>query len=248
MKSQYAMIIDSSKCIDCKACLAACKQVNDLPEDHWRNWIKYSEQDPQSAEPHLVHFQPGGCMQCNTPTCVEACPTRATYKDERDGTVKIDYGLCIGCGSCIPACPYGARYRNPITRKVDKCDFCDFWRNNFGLEPACVSTCPTKARIFGDIHDPKTRAYQVLRENSDRVVRLSNPQTETKPNMFYLKNTAPKDWPKPARTPDPIKAMLCCLTPGLQGILGASILGALVMWGKQIFTRSEEEQDDRESE
>lgn len=245
MKSQYAMIIDSSKCIDCKACLAACKQANDLPDQYWRNWVKHSEKDPIHSRGHRMHFQPGACMHCDLPTCVQACPTGATYKDTTDGVVKIDHLLCIGCGSCIPACPYNARYRNPINRKAEKCDYCEIWRKQFGLEPACVITCPTKARIFGNIKDPNSQAYQVLKKNSNRVVRVSNPETETKPNMFYLKDTSPKGWPKPATIPNPIKSMLCCLTPGLQTILGASIFGVAVMWGKQILsTRRSKPQED----
>jgi tetrathionate reductase subunit B len=62
--------------------------------------------------------------------------------------------MCIGCGQCVPACPYGARYRHPELRIADKCDFCHD-RRQAGLEPACVSTCPTKARIFGDLLDPE---------------------------------------------------------------------------------------------
>ena len=124
MKKQLAMVIDSASCIDCKGCMTACKVENKVPQGKWRNWIK--EQDPDLEnlnKAESLHFQPGNCMHCDNPTCVQACPTSATYKDEKEGTIRVNKKLCIGCGSCIPACPYGARYRHPEEKVVDKCDF-----------------------------------------------------------------------------------------------------------------------------
>jgi Fe-S-cluster-containing dehydrogenase component len=164
-KTQLAMVIDSSSCIDCKACMMACKIENSVSEGHWRNWVK--EQEPDFDDRGRLtgagpgHFQPGNCMHCDKPICVQACPTGATYKDPKDGTVMVNEELCIGCGSCIPACPYGARYRHVERKKVDKCDFCECRRDKGDL-PACVVTCPTKARVFGDMNDPESDVYRLL--------------------------------------------------------------------------------------
>ena len=161
MKSQLAMVIDSSKCIDCKACMVSCKVANEVPEGQWRNWIKQDMPDLMASRPGRAHFQPGGCMHCDNPTCVAACPTGATFKSDKDGTVVIDQDLCIGCGNCIPACPYAARYRHPEKKKAEKCDFCTERRAR-GQVPACVDTCPTKARVFGDIN-----AHELAGQGSD---------------------------------------------------------------------------------
>lgn len=234
-KPQYAMIIDSSRCIDCKGCVAACKVANQVPGEHFRNWVKQSAPVVAAGKGHGQHFQPGGCMHCDNPTCVQACPTGATYKDPATGMVEIDRGLCIGCGNCIPACPYGARYRHPELRVADKCDYCAE-RRAHGLMPACVDTCPTKARVFGDLNDPDSEASRLLKANQGRLVRVVNARTDTKPNMFYIASTAPLDWPVEARMPTPMKLMAEALTPGLRLAVGLSGLGALAMLGRQLMT------------
>jgi Fe-S-cluster-containing dehydrogenase component len=235
MNKQLAMVIDSSACIDCKACTLACKVENNVPEGNWRNWVKRSEPDfnnPDWMEHRTpLHFQPGGCMHCEVPTCVQACPTGATYKDGKDGAVKVDPKLCIGCGSCIPACPYGARYRHPTKNIVDKCDYCEKRRER-GELPACVVTCPTKARVFGDIHDPKSDAALLLKKNQS--VRIINKESDTKPNMYYLSATAPLNWPVKARMPDAIQLWKLA-GPLIWGVVGLNALGVLVMLGKQLL-------------
>ena len=125
-----------------------------------------------------MHFQPGNCMQCDIPTCVQACPTGSTFKDEKDGVVKVNERLCIGCGSCIPACPYGARFRHPEKKIVDKCDFCEHRRVQGDL-PACVTTCPTKARVFGDLNDPESDVTRLMKKNN--AVQVVHSKSNTKP-------------------------------------------------------------------
>ena len=116
MKTKLAMVIDSSTCIDCKGCMAACKVENKVPAGHWRNWIKRQEMDlnnlKEAAGKTAGHFQPGNCMHCDIPTCVQACPTGATYKDEEDGTVLVNDKLCIGSGHRRgrPVCSCRNRY------------------------------------------------------------------------------------------------------------------------------------------
>ncbi|WP_419784453.1 4Fe-4S dicluster domain-containing protein [Maridesulfovibrio sp.] len=238
---QLAMVIDSSKCIDCKGCMASCKVANDVPDGQWRNWIKASVPDFASGRPR-THFQPGGCMHCDNPTCVQACPTGATFKDKTDGTVRIDNSLCIGCGNCMPACPYDARFRNEITRKADKCDFCADRRAQ-GLLPACVDTCPTKARVFGDINDPNSEAYRLLQENKGKLVRVINARSDTKPNMIYINETAPLEWPVEARMPSSMDVLTTMVNPLVKTVVGLSGLGVAVMLGRQLLVGSDEHDD-----
>ncbi|UCG14427.1 MAG: 4Fe-4S dicluster domain-containing protein [Deltaproteobacteria bacterium] len=184
---KYAIVINTFKCLDCKACMIACKVENDLPQGFWRNWVRYPGSDPEKR----THFQPGQCMQCDEPSCVAACPVGATYK-QVGGLVVIDSGKCIGCGNCVTACPYGARYRNPVKRIADKCDFCQH-RLEQGEDPACVETCPTKARVFGDLNDPHSQVSKLLKK--ENLVQVVNPVVNTKPSIYYVKGTRPVDWP-----------------------------------------------------
>ncbi len=239
MSTQLAMVIDSSKCIDCKGCMFSCKAANNVPDGFWRNWIKDSEPDFSGAVKPFTHFQPGGCMHCDQPTCVDACPTGATWKSKEDGSVYIDQNMCIGCGNCIPACPYGARFRNPYKRKAEKCDYC-VERRAQGLDPACVTTCPTKARVFGDINDPNTEAHRLLMEHKGEAVQVINEQTNTAPNMYYLASTLPVDWTHPAKMPDSMTAFTTAVKPLVTTIVALSGLGVLAMLGRQLMAGSDD--------
>lgn len=184
---KYGIIIDASKCIDCKACMIACKVENHVPEGFWRNWIRpfWDMNGGGKSE-----FQPAQCMQCDDPSCVAACPVDATYK-QPDGLVVIDPTKCIGCGNCVTACPYGARYRNPTLQIVDKCDFCRH-RLSRGEEPACVVTCPTKSRTFGDLNDPNSAVGRMV--ETEKLVRVIAPHINTRPNIYYHEGTQLLDW------------------------------------------------------
>lgn len=241
MVKQYAMVIDSTRCIDCKACMVACKVANDVSDGHWRNWIKQERPDVAAGARGKTSFQPGACMHCDVPTCVQACPTGATWKDEATGIVEVDPKLCIGCGNCIPACPYGARYRDPVDRKVDKCNYCPE-RRAAGLPPACVDTCPTKARVFGDINDPKSEAARLLKENKGRIVQVVNRKTNTNPNMYYIGKTAPVDWAEEAVIPASMVAMKQS-APVVKTLVGLSGLGVLAMLGRQLFAGSGKDEE-----
>ena len=184
---KYGIIVDASKCIDCKACMIACKVENNVQEGFWRNWIATLGGENGSLR---TEFQPGQCMQCDDPSCVAACPVQATYKQD-NGLVVIDPEKCIGCGNCVTGCPYKARFRDPVKRIAEKCDFCED-RLNRGKEPACVVTCPTKTRIFGDMNDPQSQVSQILK--TQKLVRIAAPHINTRPNIYYYEGTRLLDW------------------------------------------------------
>lgn len=218
--AKYVMVIDAAKCTNCKACLMACQQENRVPYHSFRNWIKEGADDVFPGR----HFQPGNCMQCDTPVCVEACPTGATGKSPKDGVVYVNTGLCIGCGACVAACPYGARFRNPVLGVAEKCDYCPRLRSQ-GLAPACVSVCPTRTRRFGDLEDPASGLKALV--DGGNVIRLRAPATDTSPSVYYLGHTAPLNWPRDARAPLPIGLWKVCLTPlariaGVLALLGVA--------------------------
>jgi len=176
---RYAMTIDLSLCVGCAACAVACKMENQVPPGVHRLWIRERE---LGVFPDLtVEFRPEQCLHCANPPCVPVCPTGASYQTE-DGLVLVDSRKCIACGACVAACPYEARYLHPAGY-VDKCTFCQH-RLEKGRLPACVETCPTFCRAFGDLDDPESPVAKVLKE-AGRVDVL-RPELGTKPKLFYL--------------------------------------------------------------
>lgn len=105
-KRRYGMVIDTQRCVGCKACVVACKQENKTPAGVQYNVVVQNETDSPQDRP-FWYTKP--CFQCEHPPCVKVCPVGATFKREQDGIVVIDYDRCIGCRYCIVACPYGAR-------------------------------------------------------------------------------------------------------------------------------------------
>jgi molybdopterin-containing oxidoreductase family iron-sulfur binding subunit len=111
-KRRWAMLLDVRKCVGCHACTVACASENKLPPKlFYRPVFEYE----RGRFPSVTRtFLPRPCMQCDTPPCVGACPvkgsaTRKETKGAAAGIVVVDYAKCIGCGRCVPACPYGAR-------------------------------------------------------------------------------------------------------------------------------------------
>ncbi|TWJ32414.1 4Fe-4S dicluster domain-containing protein [Geobacter argillaceus] len=138
----------------------------------------------KEIDPHNVgkaFFVPKLCNHCATPPCTQVCPVGATYKTD-DGVVLVDRTWCIGCGYCIMACPYAARYFHPTLKVADKCTFC-YHRITKGLETACVNACPFGARKMCNIHDINDRNTQVILR--ERVGVLKD-DFGTKPQAFYI--------------------------------------------------------------
>ncbi|GLV47506.1 4Fe-4S ferredoxin [Thermus sp. LT1-2-5] len=176
---RYAMAIDLSLCVGCAACAVACKMENEVPPGVFNLWIRERE---LGTFPELsVEFRPEQCMHCANPPCVPVCPTGASHTT-KEGLVLVDAKKCIACGACIAACPYDARYLHP-GGYVGKCTFCAH-RLAQGRVPACVETCPTHCRTFGDLDDPESPVSQALRA-AERVDVL-RPEQGTRPKLFYL--------------------------------------------------------------
>jgi len=184
-KNHYAFVIDVSRCIDCRACLVACSVQHNVPLQHTRIWVH--DQGVQGEWPNLSRaFVPYNCMHCDNPPCTDVCVSGATYKEKTTGLVLVDQEACIGCGYCVEACPYGVRYIDQERGVVDKCNAC-IDRLEVGLEPACVSTCVGKSRLFGDLNDPNSEVSIAMRE-AKSVTRLDYEKdgVDTDPNIFYI--------------------------------------------------------------
>lgn len=228
--SSYIMAIDAEKCINCKACIVACQQRNGVPYGLARNWVK------EFSNSHAVlgqNFQPGACMHCDHPPCVDACPTRATFKAE-DGSVCIDVQRCIGCGGCVEACPYGARYKHPQTGVADKCDYCR--QTTQDQTPACVQVCPVHCRIFGDDSDPTDPVVAALASSTRVYVAPGN--CDTSPTLTYLSATTPTDWPKSRPVPTAL-AVMGSAAMAVKYLGGLSLAGVICVFVKQLFFPSD---------
>ncbi|HKR31014.1 MAG TPA: 4Fe-4S dicluster domain-containing protein [Terriglobales bacterium] len=121
------------------------------------------------------------CNHCDAAPCIEICPTRALYR-RSDGIVDFDSERCIGCKSCMQACPYDALYIDPNTNTAAKCNFCAH-RIETNLQPACVIVCPTQAIVAGDLDNP---ASEVSRMVAAENVSVRKPQKGTQPKLFYV--------------------------------------------------------------
>lgn len=188
----YSMVVRQGLCIDCEKCIAACKETNEVPDYGYRTRIL--QKIVTDAIGRQREFIPILCNHCNAAPCCRACPTKATYKDRKNGIVMMESKKCIGCKMCILACPYEARYFNEERHAIDKCNFCYDTRLSKGKKlTACAKVCPTGARIFGDISDPDNVVYQMVHQ-IEKQVWVMRPESGSKPNVFYMKATRSSPW------------------------------------------------------
>jgi Fe-S-cluster-containing dehydrogenase component/formate-dependent nitrite reductase membrane component NrfD len=176
---RYGFVIDQRKCIGCHACTVACKEENHVPLGVNRTWVKYIEKGvfPDTRR----YFTVMRCNHCDHAPCVTICPTVALYR-RPDGIVDFDGERCIGCKSCMQACPYDALYIDPETRTAAKCHYCAH-RVEVGLEPACVIVCPVQAIVPGDLDDP---ASGIARLVASQQTQVRKPEQGTRPKLFYV--------------------------------------------------------------
>ena len=129
------VILDMDRCVGCRSCSAACF---------------YSHKGMPNVAYGIIEegALPVICRQCEEPACVEACPVDALRREE-SGVVRRSRMLCIGCGSCVYACPFGVIRPELNERQVAKCDLCEE-RTLAGGAPRCVGACPSGALRFED--------------------------------------------------------------------------------------------------
>ena len=199
-EKRLGLVIDLDTCVGCQACVTACKGWNDQgsglsdqdpygadPSGVFLNRVHSYQVAVPEAPPQIVNF-PRSCLHCENAPCVTVCPTGASYKRAEDGIVLVNEDACIGCGLCAWACPYGARELDAGQGVMKKCTLCVDRIENDNLPeedriPACVRTCPTSARHFGDFADPESNVSLLVAERGGYDLM---PDMGTKPTNKYL--------------------------------------------------------------
>lgn len=222
---RWGMVIDTNKITDevVQNVVTACRNAHNIPDfDHKPDEEKYPDTRPANKqqeikwiwEEHYEHAFPEmedefiaekfkslpflvTCNHCKNAPCVQACPTKATFK-RPDGIVIMDFHRCIGCRFCMAACPYGSRSFNfrdarpfidkinpefPVRSKgvVEKCNLCAE-RLAKGQQPACVEASEG-AIVVGDLEDPASEVRVLLNENY--AIRRKQ-ELGTEPSVYYI--------------------------------------------------------------
>jgi Fe-S-cluster-containing dehydrogenase component len=179
MEPRYAMTMDTKRCVGCQSCVLACKAENKLPEVMFRDWIV---SETRGKFPKLSQeIRSERCNHCSRPACVGACPTGASHVN-KGGTVLVTPAKCSGCKACLAACPYDARTIHPEKGYADKCTFC-LHRVEKGLQPACVSICPTFSLEFGDLNDENSTVSRLIKTRKHKVLKK---ESGLSPNLYFL--------------------------------------------------------------
>ena len=237
-EKKLGLAIDLDTCVGCQACVTACKGWNDqgygaplsdqdpygaAPSGAFLNRVHSYEITPPEGAAVIVNF-PRSCLHCDDAPCVPVCPTGASYKRMEDGIVLVNEDACIGCGLCAWACPYGAREMDADVGVMKKCTLCvdRIYNDHLPEEdrvPACVRTCPTGARHFGDFADPDSHVSKLTAARGGYDLM---PDLGTRPTNKYLP-------PRRKDTPDmsaPLAPLLDIQATGFAGWLD-KVLGKI---------------------
>ena len=185
------VLVDLSRCVGCRSCEAACNREQKLPapEKPFNDFSVFDEihhgQKRRTDEtrytivnrydiPGREHplFRKIQCNHCLEPACLTSCFVNA-YTKTPEGAVIYDSSVCVGCRTCMVACPFYIptfRYSSAFKPRIMKCVFCYDTRLTKGLPPACVEACPQEALTFGRRTDLVAAGKQRIRENPGNYV------------------------------------------------------------------------------
>ena len=186
---QMGFFYDQTRCIGCLACVASCKQWNQIPPGPvtWRRLLTFE----RGKYPNVsASFLSMACYHCEKPACVRVCPVHAIVKREKDGIVIVDEEICLGgkvCKFvCRKSCPYNApQFEAEEYSKMQKCNFC-VERIEENKKPICVEACITGALDAGPMEELKEK-YDQIHETEGFVY-----SSRLKPSVLFRPKRANK--------------------------------------------------------
>ncbi len=244
-----AKLIDVSKCIGCKACQTACMEWNDLrqepgvnhgvydnPNDLTENaWtvMRYTEYDNEATGNLEWLIRKDGCMHCEDPGCLKACPSPGAIVQYTNGIVDFHQEKCVGCGYCVTGCPFNVPRISQKDSKAYKCTLCSD-RVAVGQEPACVKTCPTGAIMFGTKKSMKDHADERIADLKERgfaQAGLYDPAGVGGTHVMYVLHHADQPSLYQGLPTDPKVSAAVRLWKGVSKPLAMAALGAAALGG-----------------
>ncbi|MEJ6666278.1 MAG: formate dehydrogenase subunit beta [Alcaligenes aquatilis] len=262
---EVAKLIDTSKCIGCKACQVACMEWNDTRDEIGHNvgvydnpadltdksWtiMRFAEYENPAGDLEWL-IRKDGCMHCEDPGCLKACPSPGAIVQYTNGIVDFHEENCIGCGYCVTGCPFDVPRISEKDKKAYKCTLCSD-RVAVGQEPACAKTCPTGAIVFGTKEDMQHHAAELIEDLKSRGFEnagLYDPAGVGGTHVMYVLHHADKpelysDLPK-----DPQISPMVALWKGVAKPLGVAAMALTALIGFFHYIRTGPNETDEEDE
>ncbi|MAN55913.1 MAG: formate dehydrogenase subunit beta [Paracoccus sp. (in: a-proteobacteria)] len=262
--TKIAKLIDVSKCIGCKACQAACVEWNDTnpaigentgvyenPHDLTPDMftlMRFSEWDNPATNELEWLIRKDGCMHCEDPGCLKACPAPGAIVQYSNGIVDFIHENCIGCGYCVTGCPFDIPRISKVDNTSYKCTLCSD-RVAVGQGPACAKACPTKAIVFGTKEDMVAHANDRVEDLKSRGYEnagIYDPQGVGGTHVFYVLHHADKpslysDLPDNPRISPIVEGWKGVTKTAGMAVMGVAAAGAVLMG---LFSRNKVEPEE----
>ncbi|MEQ1616089.1 MAG: formate dehydrogenase subunit beta [Hyphomicrobiaceae bacterium] len=246
---EVAKLIDVSKCIGCKACQSACLEWNDLKEPVGVNVGVYD--NPHDLTPNtwtLMRFtewenpasgnlewliRKDGCMHCEDPGCLKACPAPGAIVQYANGIVDFQKDHCIGCGYCVKGCPFNIPRISQVDNKAYKCSLCSD-RLALGQQPACAKACPTSAIMFGTKAEMVAQADKnvaILKSRGFDKAGLYNPPGVGGTHVMYVLHHADQPQLYAGLAANPRISPIVEMWKGVSKYAGMAVMGLAALAG-----------------
>lgn len=262
---EVAKLIDTSKCIGCKACQVACMEWNDTRDEVGHNvgvydnpadltdksWtiMRFAEYENPAGDLEWL-IRKDGCMHCEDPGCLKACPSPGAIVQYTNGIVDFHEENCIGCGYCVTGCPFDVPRISEKDKKAYKCTLCSD-RVAVGQEPACAKTCPTGAIVFGTKEDMQHHAEERIEDLKSRGFEnagLYDPAGVGGTHVMYVLHHADKPELYSDLPTDPQISPMVSLWKGVAKPLGVAAMALTALIGFFHYIRTGPNETDEEDE